>query len=84
MGVPLDHGLRRYWCHGVQVLSKWDFSRKLSHDTMDVMGKAMSAYESEEKVWKEYLRSRRWETYKKSLVDSIVAARDARRYKRRL
>ena len=56
------------------VLSKWDFNRRIDGEAMNVILRAVAMYDSTDNLRKEFVRTRRWEAYKKSLVDSIVSS----------
>ncbi|CAN5965997.1 unnamed protein product [Sphagnum jensenii] len=62
------------------VLNKWDFFRHCDRDVIEALSK--NEYKQSEGVYEEYEKSRKWELFKKHVVEQIVTAKKDRIYHR--
>ncbi|KAG0591434.1 hypothetical protein KC19_1G175700 [Ceratodon purpureus] len=63
------------------VLNKWDFHRHCDRDVIRALAKHQ--YKREEEIYHLYMRTRKWEIYKKQVVEDICNAKSARKSTRR-
>ncbi|CAM6007652.1 unnamed protein product [Sphagnum balticum] len=62
------------------VLNKWDFFRHCDRDVIEALSK--NEYTHSEGVYQQYEKSRKWELFKKHVVEQIVTAKKDRIYHR--
>jgi hypothetical protein len=60
------------------VLNKWDFFRHCDRDVIEALSK--NEYKQSEGVYQQYEKSRKWELFKKHVVEQIVTAKKDRIY----
>lgn len=59
------------------VLNKWDFHRHCDKDVIKALAK--HEYKREEEFYNFYMKTRKWEMFKKQVVEDICNAKSARK-----